>query len=684
VHTDAPGRVRTTAGLASVAALLACLVLAVATAPPAAAAQTGSAATSGAAKPACRASATLPNYFSVTKRRKVSGAVPCRVAKKVVKGFAKRCAGAYAAQGRCRVRAAGKWRCKSRLAGPADKGAPSRVKCRKRRAKLRFVIASFPPVDSQVIGFGPVKTPLSRAAPEQRAPLTPAWNASAGCIETGAAERAVPVPDLGTAGFEIRLVGALPISLGESLQQALLSNDVWQTLVTGLAARPRNQPARLPIILTGGKMPFGAFGVMETTCSNLAQDANLNTVNANAITRYRTGAHELYHAFSKGLSASAGTSSDDTWWEEASATWAEGKTGFGEEKLYDVMLQYPDTALDAFPEPDTFAYAMSRFVQFLDDRGLVTSGAFWDLQPPVIRGYSSVTQTLDQQLRARGTSLGYEAAAFWGDRLRANPAHGPGLAAAGPNSNIIEIKPGTTEIPATADRLHTKLYSFTLADNVARAEFVFEAPADGRFWGAVEQNRSEELTNKTVSFCVKRGDENDLEWPIRFPVTFTNGSLNPGEIEGKITIHAQRGDSQCGTPAPGNRACELLAGAGVSGLLGPGQFPFFSTSDDGQITYWLCFYVGSEGEVNFNLARFRGVPSSQVREAVRTQIAELRLRKVNVGDLAGIGTITDDQGVPADLMTIASGREIIFLILAPAGDQSRAITLGKRIVGQVD
>lgn len=667
-------------GSAYTAALLVGCAIAVAPAPGVASAQADSA-----AKPACRASANLPNYFSAVKARKVAASVRCGPAKRVVKGFAKRCGDAYASQGRCTVRAAGKWQCESRLAGPAAKGAPSRVKCKQRRAKLRFVIASFPPVDSQTIGIGPVEAPLSEVAEPRRAPaLSPAWNEAAGCIDTAVAPRAVPAPDLATAGFEVRLVGQLPQSLGDGLQQALLSNDVWRALVTGLAARPRNHPARLPIVLTGGKMPYSALGVMTETCSNMAADATLNTVNASADDRYRTGAHELYHAFSAGLGSSAGTAWDDTWWEEASATWAESKTGFGEEDGYDVMLQYPNTALDTFPEPSRFPYALSRFVQFLDDRGLVSQGAFWSLQPPVIRGYNNVTQTLDTELRARGTSLGYEAAAFWGDRLRRNPAHGPPLEPAGPNSTIIEIEPGTTEIPAVADRLHTKLFSFTFGDDVSRAEFVFESPPDGRFWGAVEQDRSEELTNKTVSFCVKAGDEDDLEWPIRFPVTFTNGSLAPGEIEGKLTIHAQKDDTQCGTAAPSNRACELLAGAGASGILGPGQFPFFNTSADGQVTYWLCFYVGSVGEVNFNLARFRGVPASQVRESVRRQIAELQLRKIDVGDLGGVGTMTDDQGTPADILTIASGREIIFLILGPAGDQSRVTKLGKRIVGQID
>ncbi len=157
-----------------------------------------------------------------------------------------------------------------------------------------------------------------------------------------------------------------------------------------------------------------------------------------------------------------------------------------------------------------------------------------------------------------------------------------------------------------------------------RVEFVFE-PGDGYFWGAVEANRSQRFhAGESVTFCVGGGDEDDLEWPIRFPVTYTNPDLTK-DITGRITIHAQADAEQCTSPAR-NRACRVLTNGNVSSVLGPGFFPFASEAADGDIRFWVCFYHSDSGEASLNLARFKE-SARQVRARAKEQIRQLGLRK---------------------------------------------------------
>lgn len=146
----------------------------------------------------------------------------------------------------------------------------------------------------------------------------------------------------------------------------------------------------------------------------------------------------------------------------------------------------------------TYRCAMSRFIQFLDTKGFELTGPSWPLHRTVIPAYpSGASASLNQRLTAQGTSLGEQAAAFWGDRLNKEPLHGPQLRLASKISNQIEIDPGTTEVPISAKALHTRLFDFKLKKNVQRVEFEFEIPggSGGYFWGLANPDASQRFLN---------------------------------------------------------------------------------------------------------------------------------------------------------------------------------------------
>jgi hypothetical protein len=199
------------------------------------------------------------------------------------------------------------------------------------------------------------------------------------------------------------------------------------------------------------------------------------------------------------------------------------------------------------------------------------------------------------------------------------------------------------------------------------------------------------VADDSVTFCVGGGSAGELDWPPLsnpageyFPVTFTNGKLGGGGITGEITIHAQTDADQCQPPTPDNRACKLLSKARVGSLLGPGSFPFHSQSRDDDHAVWICFYNGSGGEVNFNLARSFNRSPREVRRGVRRQIEELGLERLDAGDLAGIGTFTDDEGKTFSLVVMAVGRENALFIIGPGAQRQNARTLARRVAGEID
>jgi hypothetical protein len=467
----------------------------------------------------CRGKAVLGDFRLEDDRRIALRRVACDRGRAVVRRFPGRCAAAYAAQGRCRIRSAGRWRCRSAMVGPLSAGAPARVRCRKGRARIAFTVAYFPPTHGVPIGRA-----SAASGPFDEAKLC--FNHS----PTGAGDGQVYTVQ-GTDGD-------LPVDVVDLVKAALDAHQVGPKLNAGLGTRPRGFPRPVPILLVPGRFDRGNdLGLTAPTCAGGTVDAIGVRINHKGVSQ--TAAHELFHAHS--FYGANGGNGPVSWFEEAAATWSESKLGFPEETRYDHNLQFPRQRLDTPPEGRTasFSYAMSRFLQFIDDRGRLSEGADWPLVRAGVSASTEATARLAAELVNRGTSLQDELAAFWGDRLKQKPAHGPQLRPTRQNSVERRIRSGNSQIRVSAKSLRTSLVNFVLAGDVERVEFEFEPPPGKEFWGLVSPGDSQSFrAESSVAFCV-RGHEDELEWPGHFPVTFTNGTLEAGELEGTIKIHAE-------------------------------------------------------------------------------------------------------------------------------------------------
>jgi hypothetical protein len=635
----------------------------------AAAAMLASAGTPGSAagKPrtvTCRAPGKLSGFFHLPKHKVKARATRCAAARKLALKFSASCLRAYVGQGTCKARSQGRrWRCRSRIVGPLAKGAPSKETCRSKRARVTFVVTFVLPEE-------PTSFPAA-------ALMATPYNDKRNCVDTSNPGTVLPPPAGG--GFEIHLFGGTAPAVGNGLQSALVAHKVALTLHAGLGSLPNPNP--ISIFLTPKEFDSdGNFGIAAQTCADRNKQALV--VRANQDDLASTTAHELFHAHAFWAIAKAAVAVP--WWEEASATWSESKVGFPEVAIYDVALQYPYTPLD--DANGTHKYAMSRFVEFLDDHSLIEDPA-WNFQREIIRGYKSPGATkalaaaIERRLRTPNP-FGELLAEFWGDRLKAKPSHGQQLKPTGQNSIEIQVNPGPRVLDQPAAALRTALIDFKLSPKVQRVEFEFE-PRAGYFWGLVKPNESRRFRGaESVSFCVGGADQDDLEWPGHFPVTFTNGTIGGGEIKGKITIRAQSDPEQCTAPT-GNRACRLLKRARVKDVLGDGIFPFASDSEDAHVHHWLCFYEGSGTEARLDLARHKTDTIKKVRETVKQIVAQLNLDPIEIGDVGGIGQIDAGDKVTG-VLVFSVKREIALLMVGPGAHRADLITLGKRMAGELD
>jgi hypothetical protein len=511
------------------------------------------------------------------------------------------------------------------------------------------------------------------AAPAPAAASGP-WNENSHCVDTTFPATAVPPPP--SEAFQIFRTAGVTDALANGIQSQLVSHSVSATLNAGLGSNPRGHPNRIPIYLTPSSFdPAKDLGVTNPTCQNSAADGIVVRTNFGGTAKIAaTTAHELFHAYSSGLAFFPG----DPWFEEAAATWSEARMGFGEQTRYDGDLQFPNKPLDE--PPGTFAYAMSRFLLFMEDKNLVTSGGAWPLVQEVIKGYTTpgATPALSAALGARGVELGLVASEFWADRLKLNPAHGPRLVPKDNNSNTIEIEPGGTEVPVPAKRLHTKLLQMKISDEVQRVEFEFEAPANGYFWGLVKPNQVRRFQDgDSVSFCLGGSDQDDESWPGKFPVTFTNGNLAEGQITGTIRIFAQRSVNQCKGPTF-NEACQVLTAAGAQGFFGAGSFFFFSGEPGPDFDAYSCFYGTNEGEHGafLRLVRHKKKTAREVRKGVKRAIESGTFEKADIGDIGGVRTETDDAGTQT-IMMFAVGRSVAFMQVD--GGRARGLRFGRKV-----
>ncbi len=606
-------------------------------------------------KVTCQGPASLSGNFALANHRKVTAKrVSCKATRKVVKRFPNSCAKAYAAQGRCKIRSHRRWRCRSRIVGSLTQGSPSKERCRHRRSRLRFTVTYSPP---------------------QRSPSIESPAGTRGPLQNGCIDLSHPGTLIAPAGprFEIHVLGGVPIALGKQLQQTLVAHQVTSTIHDGLGTDSPDAPNRIPVLLTGQDFNAAAdSGVTGPECGDPGSVAIVVRTNQTTNEIQLTAAHELFHAYA--ININGGTVS---WWDESSATWSEAKVGFPEDTDYDIDLQYPNHPLDW--TQSSYHYAMSRFVQFLEDRGLVDgSNPKWPLVRQVLAGNPGpgATETLDSELAKHGTSLGAAAAAFWGDRLRDNPAHGPQLVPAPENSRQIKIEPGLTVDTVGVRPLHTGLLDFKLANGVQRVLFEFDPPSNGYFWGGVANDQSQRFAeNDSVSFCVVGGDVDDLKWPGHFPVTFTNGNLGGGKIEGSITIHAQTQTQACTSPL-GNAACKALEQGGVEQILGGGGT---YTPVARVRAYSSCAYGHGQNKPAAGLQITHAKDSKSARALARYFIRHSHARRVNVGDVAGILS-KEDNGVKAHFVVVAAGRKF-FILDAVLVSAHEVISLAKGIAG---
>jgi hypothetical protein len=571
-----------------------------------------------AARSPCRGTDVLENRLVLSARGRISiRRETCKAARTVVARFAGLCVGAYTSQGSCRIRTRKRWLCTSTIVGSAAQGAPSRVKCAARRSRIQFTIK----VDLSTIERPPDQA-VARVA--QGGPNNEQLN----CIDSNAASQVVPPPAPPNT-FAIHVWGSLPLLAGEGIQRQLLSHRVAKRLIDGLGVTPRNYPRLVPVFLVNGTQE----GITSDFCDGSANDAVVAAIGGSVAEGAEVVAHELFHAHS-GRIAPRGAY---PWFEDLGAEWSTWKAGLLKTPTeFEVFLQFPNRAPDTL-DPDGYRYGMWRFLQFLDDRQLVVAGGgSWPLIRSVVSSPPAAgTATLNQFLVSRGTSLGAELAAFWGEHLKVRPQRPPHIKPVVRNSSRVDIRPGQDTYTVASQPLHTNLIEFRLTDSVKRVEFEFEPPADSYFWGLTAPNESREFKHgESVSFCVGAEHDEDLKWPGHFPVTFTNGIVSANSLLGTVKIHAQSDAEHCGQPT--NRACLVLSSAGARGLLGPDlpDIPGFAGHDG--VThgrpYTECAYKGFGGVGFLQIQRWSS--SRQVRRWMARKAHSPGWRPVRFGDAA--------------------------------------------------
>jgi hypothetical protein len=611
------------------------------------------------AQASCRGPAALDNFLALSKGRgTTTKRVRCGVARTVVKRFGARCQRAYSWQGSCRIRAAKRWRCTSRLVGTATQGAPSSIKCVARRLSVRFT----------------VKLDMSRLEPPPglfTAAPGPPWIADRNCIDGTAPGQAAPPLGAPNEAFEIRTTGNIPLVVAEGVQAGLAEHGAGARLANGLQSRPIQYPVRLPVFLR--KDPIE--GITGTLCDFSGHGSVVN-IGATIEEATRTAAHELFHAYAGEIRAQR---TEYAWIEDLGAEWFVWRAGFHFIPYWEALLQDPNQAVDTLI-PAGYRYALWRLIQFLDDKGVVHAGNAWPVLQAPIKA-ANQTAAFDQFLRSKQSSLGEEVAAFWGEHLKAAPRRPPRLVPVAANSDQILVNPGNRELDVDANGLHTKLTEFTLADTVQRVEFEFKPPTNGYFWGLVASDESSRFNlDQSVSFCVGGSGNEEIQWPGSFPVTFTNGNLTRASISGRILIYAQTKADQCkGAP---NRACTVLTAAGARGSLGPdlpriGGFSGHNGVKGGR-RYSSCAYKGIQGIATIDITQWSS--SKALRAWIRKKAKVAGWRILNVG---GELAILFSPRPGHAFIQVAVGRQRLSITVHGGGAESRAFGLASEAIPEV-
>src|SRR5262249_8983944 len=156
---------------------------------------------------ACHGPANPGGFFKLVGHRNISAKrVGCSTAARVVRRFPRYCTAAYAAQGECKVRRAGRWHCRSTIVGSLSRGAPSRE--RWRRVGRRY--GSLAPYAPPPRFFSPQVT-ASAAKVVAPSPGNP-YDETNHCIRTNLGGNLIPPAD---PAFQIRVLPGVPIAVGQ-------------------------------------------------------------------------------------------------------------------------------------------------------------------------------------------------------------------------------------------------------------------------------------------------------------------------------------------------------------------------------------------------------------------------------------------------------------------------------------
>lgn len=470
----------------------------------------------------------------------------------------------------------------------------------------------------------------------------------------------------------------MPTAVGRSLQDSLVSHGVSQRLVQGLGSGPRVQPSdqgrRVPIYVAAGSFDSGDDeGVAAKTCADAGVDGVVVRANLGANKLAIATAHELFHAFSAGRQHAVPTGN---WFEEAAATWFEGVAGFPEDAEYDEALE-PRLPIDYFLSGDAHQYAMSRFLQFLDDQSLVRgTGGSWPLVRSVIDGYASPGPTVAlQQALVNKKTLEWQSAAFWGERL-GTPRHGPTIR----DDEYVDVKLQADDATQETQLipLQTKVRRYTLAADVQRVVFEYHLPRGAYAWAlpdpAADAVQVED--GDTLSFCRIAGDDDDLTWPKNFRTSLSDGNVDGGTVTASVEVHATTATRGCTAPEY-NDACRLIKDAGIDKIYSPGQWLNWLQTNDGDVRAWICFRVrNSDGDgIQLGESKYRNITLKELRRKYRTSIANSGFAPLSVGDVAGF-KIDRSGDIPVVQVMMLVGKTAVFFLAG--GDRAYGLELARK------
>ena len=377
--------------------------------------------------------------------------------------------------------------------------------------------------------------PASSVGAPRGARTTPAYDGAHKCVTSTAP---AGYTSAWVAGDPYEVLGdASTIGYARIYQEAASrragGHAIWQNWTDYLRASPLTAAARYQIFIVPRSelpIPLPFDGATVPYCGLTVPSAVVIPVpGADIPTACLTPifAHELFHAFQAGVE---GHLSRDTWWDEATAAYAELLAAPCRDltERQDIFLPYPQVPLDVFssnggddPKRD-HAYGVFRFVEWLNAQ---IGAPFWDLLRDsfarIGRG-EDPTQAVVGAEEAQGRKLGDDLAAFWASRMRPD---GPGPRTEG-NARLIGVAHRDRLVIHT-DRLAAKIVRFHLKPAVRQVRIKAPRPAsEGHVWVETPRDGPFDWTaaGGEADFCVGDAPNGYARWPGEFALAFTTGA----------------------------------------------------------------------------------------------------------------------------------------------------------------